>query len=189
MRIDFNLAEDEMQRFIWKSVPALLGVMSSLSVVQAQTASPYCNNMLIKGDYGFSIEGTKLAGPPMTPTGPQVGVAMTHFNGDDLNGVGTLTQIDAVTIGGQQVSDFSHKPASGTYTVNPDCTGSFTLTFYDNRPTVTTYFVVVDNGSEIDTVVMGTPVGTPGVIATASVGKRRFSFPLAFPRIVQPLRR
>jgi hypothetical protein len=178
-----------MQRFLRNAFPLLLGVITCLGVVQAQTTSPYCNNMLIKGDYGFTIEGTKLAGPPMTPTGPQVGVAMTHFNGDSLNDVGTLTQIDAVTIGGQQVSDFSHKPASGTYTVNPDCTGSFTLTFYDNRPAVTTYFVIVDNGNEIDTVVMGTPMGTPGVIATGSIGKRRFSFPLSNLHIAQPWNR
>ena len=60
--------------------------------------------------------------------------------------------------------------ATGNFTVNPDCTGTFTLNFKDGRPSVTTNFVVVSNGNEIDTVVMN----NTGVIATGSIGKRRF---------------
>ncbi|HVT97643.1 MAG TPA: hypothetical protein VHE33_09060 [Acidobacteriaceae bacterium] len=135
----------------------------------AQSTSRYCNDWLITGVYGFTIEGTKLAGPG--PTGAQVGVALTEFDGR-----GTLRQIDAVTIAGVQVSDFTHAVATGTYTVNADCTGTFTINFTDGRPSVSTYFVVVDNGSEIDTVVEGVASGPSGMIATRSIGKRRFSF-------------
>jgi hypothetical protein len=133
----------------------------------AQSDSALCNNALIAGTYGFTIEGNKLGG--LGPVGPMVGVAMTKFDG-----VGHLTQIDTVTVGGVKVADFTHTPAQGTYTVNPDCTGTFTIVFTDGRPIVVTNFVVVDNGSEIDTVVISAN-GMPGILATSSIGKRRFS--------------
>ncbi|MGA9979160.1 MAG: hypothetical protein WBQ08_11090 [Candidatus Sulfotelmatobacter sp.] len=125
-----------------------------------------CNNRLIGGSYGFAVNGAKLAGPPGTPIGPQVGVAMAEFDGR-----GNFSQIDTVTIAGVTVADFTHTPATGTYTVNSDCTGTFTLNFTDGRPTVTTNFVVVNDGFEIDTVVTSAG-GNQGILATGSVGKR-----------------
>ncbi len=133
----------------------------------AQTDNPRCNNRLIEGTYGFTLVGDKLAGPG--PVGPQVGVAMTTFDGE-----GNLTQIDSVVIGGTQVADFTHPQTTGTYVVNAACTGVFTLEFHDGRPPVAVNFVVVDNGKEIDTVVVPPP-GVVGPLATRSIGRRRFS--------------
>ncbi|MDE3202429.1 MAG: hypothetical protein KGN79_16080 [Acidobacteriota bacterium] len=159
-----------MKRWINIALPLFCVIFAGLAAAKAQTSSYLCNNALITGVYGFTIEGTKLGG--IGPIGPQVGVAMTRFDGQ-----GILSQVDAVVINGVQVSDFTHAAATGTYTVNSDCTGTFTINFTDNRPSITAYFVVVDNGNEIDTVVMGVPPGTtPGVIATRSIGKRRFAF-------------
>jgi hypothetical protein len=132
----------------------------------AQSNSPSCNDKIIAGNYGFTVQGTKLVGPG--PTGPQVGVAMTEFDG-----MGALSQIDTITIGGEVVSDFTHPVAKGTYTVNSDCTGTFTINFTDGRPPITANFVVVDGGNEIDTVVTSAG-GNQGIIATGSIGKRRF---------------
>jgi hypothetical protein len=126
-----------------------------------------CNNELIRGSYGFSIQGQKLAGPG--PVGPQVGVALATYDG-----VGGFTQIDTVTIGGTAVADFTHSPATGTYTVNSDCTGTFSINFTDGRPPVVANFVVVRNGAEIDTVVVSAG-GNEGILATSSIGKRRFA--------------
>jgi len=147
----------------------VLTALSGVGLGNAQSTSRFCNDWLITGAYGFTIEGAKLAGPG--PTGPQVGIALTEFDGR-----GGLKQVDAVTIGGVEVSDFTHPVATGTYAVNADCTGSFTINFTDGRPSVSAYFVVVDNGSEIDSVVEGVAPGSAGVIATRSIGKRRFSF-------------
>jgi hypothetical protein len=58
--------------------------------------------------------------------------------------------------------------------VNSDCTGTFTINFKDNRPTVVTNFVVAANGDEIETVVISAG-GDQGILATGSMGKRRFS--------------
>ena len=56
-----------------------------------------CNNKLLYGHYGFTLQGTKFPVPGVPgPTGLQVGVAMADFNGN-----GTFEQIDAVTIAGK----------------------------------------------------------------------------------------
>jgi len=51
--------------------------LAALGSGYAQSASAACNNKLIAGNYGFTIQGNKLGG--QGPTGPQVGVAMTEL--------------------------------------------------------------------------------------------------------------
>jgi len=147
----------------------VLLILGASSFGLAQSNSPACNAKLISGNYGFTLTGTKLAG--LGPTGQQVGIAMTQFDG-----VSSLTQIDTVTVAGLVVADFTHTPATGTYTVNSDCTGTFTINFTDGRPPVTVNFVVVEGGAEIDTVVISAG-GEQGILASGSIGKRRFSKP------------
>jgi len=157
-----------MTKKLIANVAALVLLMlAALGSGYAQSASPACNNKLIVGNYGFTVQGNKLGG--QGPTGPQVGVAMAEFDGQ-----GGFTQIDTVTINGEVVSDFTHPKATGTYTVNSDCTGTFTIDFTDGRPPVVANFVVVDSGSEIDTVVISAG-GNQGILATSSIGKRRFA--------------
>ena len=105
----------------------VLLTLGVLGTAHAQSEHAACNNKLIAGNYGFTLDGNKLGG--QGPTGPQVGVAMTEFDGK-----GGLTQIDTVTVNGEVVADFTHTPATGTYKVNSDCTGTFTIDFTDGRP-------------------------------------------------------
>jgi hypothetical protein len=156
-----------MTSFLKNSALMLLAVFATVGVARADGVPLACNNHLIAGVYGFTVQGTKFAGPG--PIGPQVGVALTAFDGN-----GNLSQIDTVTINGIEVSNFSHTPATGKYTVYGNCTGTFTLNFTDGRPTVVANFVVVDNGNEIDTVVISAG-GNQGILATESIGKRRFT--------------
>ena len=165
-----------MRQLFGKIVLLISIASASTELAIAQTTSPACNNWLVAGDYGFIVQGTKLGG--LGPTGQQFGVTMTHFD----PGTGTLQQIDSVTVSGTQLASFSETPTNGTYSVNPDCTGSFVLNFTDGRPKVHVNFVVVDNGNEIDTVVIGvvtpaTPPGTltEGIVSVQSIGKRRFT--------------
>jgi len=113
---------------ILNSMCLLIFAGLGLSAASAQSDSKACNDELIRGNYGFTVQGTKLGG--MGPTGQQVGVAMTEFDGK-----GNLTQIDTVTIDGTVVADFTHTPATGTYTVNPDGTWSVSLVL-PNSPTL-----------------------------------------------------
>ena len=158
-------------RFTTSVTVAALAVVLTGTSAYAQTNSRLCNNQLIRGDYAFVVDGYKLAGPPGSPTGPMKRVAMTTFDGS-----GHLTQLDTVVVNGVQTSSFSEEEATGTYQVNPNCTGTFTLTFPagDPRPPVTVSFVVGDNGNEIDTVV----TSPPGALLIGSIGKRRFSIPV-----------
>lgn len=157
-----------MKRLLSGSVLAFVALGAAAGY--AQSNSKFCNNALIAGVYGFVVQGTRLPTPPppggvAPPSGPLIGVALTEFDGK-----GGLTQIDTVTINGIKTADFTEAPATGTYNVNPDCTGTFTIHFMDQRPPTTVNFIVVSNGNEIDTVV----ISGPNVTAVGSIGKRRF---------------
>jgi hypothetical protein len=157
-----------MNKKVFVNVAALgLLMLGTLVSGYAQSESSACTNSLIAGNYGFNLQGTKLGGTG--PIGQQIGVAMTEFDGK-----GSFTQIDTVTVAGEVLADFTHTPATGTYTVNSNCTGTFTINFTDGRPPVVVNFVVVENGAEIDTVVISA-VGSQGIIAAGSIGKKRFS--------------
>ena len=155
-----------MKKLVTNTTSLILLTLATLGSGYAQSNSAACKNALIAGNYAFTVQGTKLAGAG--PTGPMVGVAMTQFDGK-----GGLSQIDTVTIDGEVAADWTHTRATGTYSVNSDCTGTFTINFTDGRPAVVTNFVVSDNGNEIDTVVISAG-GDQGILATGSIGKRRF---------------
>jgi hypothetical protein len=162
------MKEGTMNRKLFSNAAVLtLLTFGSVGSGYALSDTEGCNNKLLSGHYGFTLQGTKFAVPGVPgPTGLQVGVAMADFDGE-----GTFEQIDSVTIAGTATSDFTHTPAKGTYTVNPDCTGTFTIDFTDGRPPVVTSFVVVENGSEIDTVVTSV-AGKEGILSLGSVGKK-----------------
>ena len=162
-----------MKGFIRNIVLLVLIASAVAAVASAQSDSIVCNDKLITGVYGFTIEGTKLSGNG--PTGPQVGIAITEFFPE----TGTLQQVDSVTINGIHAAHLTETPTMGSYAVSPNCTGHFTLKFTDGRPTVFADFVIVDNGNEIDTVVAGV-LAPDGItilpaLATRSIGKRRFT--------------
>jgi hypothetical protein len=109
-------------------------------------AQQYCFSGLLQGNYAFTITGQILAGPS---AGPVTGVALTSFDGQ-----GNLTQVDHVVHNGG-LPAVAWRPGTGTYTLNPDCTGNAQINFTDGSPSLTLYFVLVftNSGSEIRTVV------------------------------------
>ncbi|WP_035348412.1 hypothetical protein [Edaphobacter aggregans] len=106
-----------------------------------------CSNRTLDGDYGFTIEG--LLGIP----GPGIqvrGVVLQHYDGN-----GNITQVDHVVIGGM-VPPEEWRPGTGTYTVNPDCTGKATLfPGGTSGPPLVLFFVIVKHGEMIRQVVDG----------------------------------
>lgn len=137
-------------------VVALASVPGGRSGGAAQE-SARCTDRTIRGDYGFSIEGTILAGTPNAFL--LRGVAMTRFDGE-----GNLSQVDFTTRNGVPMSA-DWRPATGTYVVNPDCTGTAEIVQSDGTPTVRLRLVVVDHGREIRTVVVGNASGSVGIRA------------------------
>ena len=132
--------------------------------VQAKDASEggcpgNCSVHTLNGCYGSTITGTLLPNPgPFA--GPVAGVVLTNYDGR-----GGFTQIDTVTIGGVLVA--SGRSSSGTYTVNPDCTGTATINFPGGEPPLQLTFVLVDGGNEIRAVV------TNPAVATTSIGRKQ----------------
>ena len=116
-----------------------------------------CSQETLKGDYGFTITGQIISGPA---AGPVTGVAKTHFDGE-----GNLKQVDHVVHNGNLPAE-DWRPATGTYSVNDDCTGAAQINFTDGSPSLNLRFVLVKDGEEIRTV-----VSNPGTAIT-SIGIR-----------------
>jgi len=122
-------------------------------------APPPCGLASLQGNYGFTITGQILSGPS---AGPVSGVALTTFNGD-----GTLTQVDHVLHSGQTPPE-AWRNATGSYTLNTNCTGTMQVVFTDGSPTLNLYIVLDTLRWEIRTVVdanaitsIGTKQGAP----------------------------
>jgi hypothetical protein len=102
-----------MKSWLWKGMLAATIALPALSsVARAQsTDNDGCTNATLKGDYAFSVVDFIL---------PQVVVGIGRFDGK-----GGYTQVDYIgdslrTIGATSFSGGE----TGSYTVNPDCTGS-----------------------------------------------------------------
>ena len=135
------------------AVVAALSLTVQMGVARAADADhPECSNHSLRGDYGFAIDGSILAGPaPVLLRG----VAMTHFDGE-----GNLTQVDFTTRNGIPASP-DWRPATGTYEVNADCTGK-ALIVPAVGPAIDLRLVVFDGGRQVATVVVGNASGSLG---------------------------
>lgn len=113
-----------------------------------------CSDHTLRGDYAFDIQGTILT----APTGPLLlrGVAMTHFDGH-----GNLSQVDFTTLNGA-AAGADWRPATGTYEVNPDCTGKAQI-LPVGAPPLNLRLVVGERGRQVFTIVVGNPTGSTGI--------------------------
>ena len=111
-----------------------------------------CSNRTLNGDYGFTLEGTILG-----PNIPLRGLVMQHYDGN-----GNITQVDHVVDGGVPPTQ-EWAPGTGTYTVNPDCTGAGVINSSSGQGPLPIHFVVVNNGKQIFQVVDGNAVSTVGI--------------------------
>ena len=137
----------------------ILFFLLTLVVVGSQSSTAHasaCSNSTIRGSYAFTIHGTVFL-----PGGPTLlidGLARTTFDGN-----GNITQLDAVAANGNVPPGW--RVSTGTYSVNPDCTGTFTVTNGNQSP-VHLQMIVAQGGNIIDQVVID-----PG-IATTAKGER-----------------
>ena len=102
-----------------KSRISLLLLTLALAASSTLTAHAGCTNAIIQGTYAFTIHGTILNQDGSTLLID--GLAKTTFDGK-----GNLTQLDAVAVNGNVAPGWASN--TGTYSVNPDCTGNFTVT-------------------------------------------------------------
>jgi hypothetical protein len=119
-----------------------------------------CSNATIRGTYAFTIHGTIFL-----PDGATLvidGIAKTTFDGN-----GNLTQVDAIADNGNLTPGW--RPGTGTYSVNPDCTGTQTIVIA-GMPDLHLQFIVAQSGNTIRQVVID-----PGAAVTAEGERVRAS--------------
>lgn len=121
------------------AVRIILSVLACASSAKGDEEGT-CSNRTLRGDYGFAAEGQILAGPV---TGPLRAVGLTNFDGK-----GNLTRTEFATINGVTVST-QWRSATGTYAVNPDCTGSMEIVPEDGSPRRRLRLVAVRHGREV----------------------------------------
>ena len=101
----------------------LLAVLMGTSAV-AHARS--CSQVGVAGNYGFT-----LAGVVILPTGP---VPLAAVGRAKLDEAGNVSGTESRSVGG----GFADETFTGTYAVNPDCTGNTTLNFYESGQLVRT---------------------------------------------------
>jgi hypothetical protein len=145
----------QSKRYSWQSYRLVLAGALVLGVPFAHAQSfarvssggkgHGCSNGLLSGSYAFAIEGVFVDAPSPLPLR---GVAMTDFDGR-----GHLTQVDHVVFNGTP-PPVDWTPATGSYRVNPDCTGEMELDIPGSPFTpVVLRFSLGADGTHINTVV------------------------------------
>jgi hypothetical protein len=135
-----------------RGIPRTSAAEDTQRVVAEAGEGPECSNHTLRGDYAFTIDGTILAGPARLLLR---GLAMTHFDGE-----GGLNQVDFATIEGAPAWP-DWRPATGTYHVNADCTGSAEIVPAAG-PSIPLRLVLFDGGRQVATVVVGNATGSLG---------------------------
>lgn len=115
-----------------------------------------CRNSTIRGNFAFAVDGL-IFPPGGAPTINVRAVAMTTFDGK-----GGLFQVDHATFNGVPAWS-GWRPATGSYSINPDCTGTAEIVPTGGGPTLQLHLVVSDEGRRIDTVVDGNSTGSVGI--------------------------
>ena len=151
-----------LRRAIVVAVVTLLGVPLAASIPSSAAAKdeqsgPACSNRTLRGAYGLVGSGSRGLGPGVVEQFATI--SMVTYDGE-----GTFTA-EGVSHG--QITGVRGGPATGTYFVNADCSGGQTPNLPGVPPLVDN-FVIVDNGSEVRTVVVS-PATT---LATANLRKR-----------------
>jgi hypothetical protein len=126
------------RRLAWVTLFSVAIVVTALYHARKVHATPVhphhrvCSVASLKGTYAVRRTGVNnVVGGPIAEIGIRV------FNGDGTRG---LIRSTRSTNG--EIRDWTDSPPSGSYTVDPDCTGSF----FDADGTKTNNVVVLDGG-------------------------------------------
>jgi hypothetical protein len=122
------------------------------AVINVHAQDRGCSVASLKGIYAFRRTGlNNVVGGPIA----QIGIAI--YSGDGTRGL-----IRTTRSANGEIRDWTDSLANGSYTVDPDCTGSF----FDENGTKSNNLVVLDGGKRFFLLSVG-----PGTITTEE-GKR-----------------
>lgn len=116
-----------------------------------------CSTATLKGNFADKDTGFLTAPPEMA--GPFAGVSAQNYDGK-----GTLTATGTVSLNGNIVAVTER----GTYTVNPDCTGTYTMQVSPIGLTTHGFFVIAASGNELQIIVTD-----PGTVITC-ISRKQF---------------
>jgi hypothetical protein len=135
----------------------LLSTLVVLGIAPNAQAQPSCSKASLSGSFGYTNRGTIVA-PPL---GLFSGVGRQTFDGK-----GNTEATATVSVNGE----IYQAAIKGTYVVNPDCTGSMTLSVSAGGQQFTNQvdFVIVHGGTEFNAINKD-----PGSVIT-TVGKKQF---------------
>jgi hypothetical protein len=129
---------------MWMLAMIVCGLLASGASTMAQSNDGHCTNRTVFGNYGFSAEGVLLPAPGVTLQFRSTGVA--HFDGK-----GNVTWMEHTVVNGTSLQP-GFIAASGTYTVNPDCTGTAVVNTPNSPVPLNFALAVVKHGTEVHTV-------------------------------------
>jgi hypothetical protein len=151
----------------WKSISRMSMVAIPIMIVCGLLVAPssmgptaradnedtkVCTNRTLQGDYGFALEG-EILGPGLQFRG----VVLQHYDGK-----GNFTQVDHIVFNGVPPAE-EWTPGSGTYTVNPNCTGTAVANTPNSPVPLNLAFVVVRQGKEIHMVLDANALATVSI--------------------------
>lgn len=113
-----------------------------------------CSNRTLFGAFGAQIEGRVYI--PNDPN-PPIKVDLRTISLGSYDGAGNITFSDHVVEDGNPPQQ-DWRPGTGSYSVNPDCTGTFSVFTGPNSPPIVVYFAIVKHGTEIHGVVNGSAI-------------------------------
>jgi hypothetical protein len=139
------------------TITSALGLASAPSARAAD--DKVCSNATLAGTFGYTITGVVLSAPPPL-AGPFASVGRQSFDGK-----GHTSATAFASANGNPLQLF----INGTYVVNPDCTGLFSIIIspLGTAPSPV-YFVIDNDGQEIRAIAAG-----QGQVTTY-IGKRQF---------------
>jgi hypothetical protein len=118
----------------------------AFGLAPALLADEQCTLRSVAGDFGYTVTGTRL------PLGPAASVGSVHFDR-----FGNLTGTQTLSLNGTIVQG---EVLTGTFAVNPDCTGSSTIVVSNTTFPRTSHLDVVWVNSSTEFRAIFTDAGT-----------------------------
>jgi hypothetical protein len=122
------------------------GLLFAGSRARANDEDTKCTNRTLRGDYGFVAQGVLIGIPGFPPEAQFRSVGVAHFDGK-----GNLTWQEHTVENGKPLNA-DWVQASGTYTVNSNCTGTAVVNTPNSPFPLTLVLVAVKEGKQIETI-------------------------------------
>ena len=135
---------------------AALTVLALTITPTAKADNKGCSSATLKGTFADRDSGWIFPAPNTAP------LQFAGVNVDTFDGNGNMTTTGTASVAGTVMPG----TAKGTYTVNPDCTGTYTVS--SPGLTVHAFFVIDDSGNELQIVITD-----PGTVILC-VARRQF---------------